>query len=150
MIALNLDAKSPDQYASSRQQRQKRLRAENPPNFWAVLDEAALRRQVGGPKVMRDQIEHLAQCAAERQVVLQILPFEAGAHAGMQGNFAMLQFEEDVPDLVYVEGGAGAWYLSRDTELKVYRQMFDFLRATAESPDDSLDRLQAMLAAWPD
>jgi transcriptional regulator with XRE-family HTH domain len=146
LTTLNLSPGSEEQYASSRQQRHERLRSGDNPSYWVILDEAVVRRQVGGPKVMHDQISHLLRCVDDRQLVLQILPFASGAHAGMQGSFVMMQFDASVPDLVYIEGGAGAWYLSRDAELRLYHQAFDHLRATAVSPDDSLDLLRRIRA----
>jgi transcriptional regulator with XRE-family HTH domain len=146
-LNLPLGAEAAHQYATTRQERQKRLATPEAPDYWVILDEAVLHRQVGGPKVMRDQIHHLTERIGERQVILQVIPFAAGAHAGMEGNFVMLGYQEsDVPDLVYVEGRAGHLFLSREADLKLYRETFDHLRATAASPDDSLDLLRGLLA----
>jgi transcriptional regulator with XRE-family HTH domain len=146
-LHLPLGADAAEQYATSRQERQKRLTEPESPDYWVILDEAALHRQVGGPKVMKDQIEHLVHRSTERHVILQIIPFAAGAHAGMEGNFAILGYDQaEVPDVVYTEGRAGHLFLSRDADLKLFRDTFDHLRAVAESPDDSLDRMQQLLA----
>jgi transcriptional regulator with XRE-family HTH domain len=144
-INLRLGTEAAEQYANSRRERQKRLLGGDRPAFWAILDEAAIRRQVGGPKIMADQIAHLVECAEQRRVILQIIPFEAGAHAGMEGNFTVLRFEDsDVPDHIYVEGRAGHLFLSRDEDLRLYRETFDHLRATAASPDESLEFLRRL------
>ena len=115
-----------------------------------IIDEAVLHRQVGGPKVIRDQVEHMIRCITEDRVILQVLPFEAGAHAGMNGNFTVLHFEAaEAPDLVYVEGRTGDLFLNRPVDLTLHRDTFDHLRATAESPDRSLDRMQQLLNEMP-
>jgi transcriptional regulator with XRE-family HTH domain len=148
-VFLTISADSVEQYVSSRQQRQERILRSDPASFWAILDEAVLHREVGGRKVMRDQLEHLARCATDRRVQLQILPFAAGAHAGMAGSFILLQFEEvAVPDLVYVEGRAGQMFLSRDEDVKLYHRTFDHLRASADSLEGSVERLHAVLESW--
>lgn len=135
-----------EQYVISRQERQQRLFGDDPPEYWAIMDEAAVRRQVGGVKVMNDQIEHLIRCAEEHRVILQIIPFLAGAHPGMEGNFEMLHYEDAVStDVVYVEGRAGNLFLHREADLRLHRQTFDHLRATAESPDHTIDRLQRII-----
>jgi transcriptional regulator with XRE-family HTH domain len=147
-LNLPVGSEAADQYAASRQARQKRLLGGDRPHYWVILDEAVLHRQVGGPKIMHDQIQYLAESVTERRVTLQVIPFETGAHAGMEGNFVILRYEQsEVPDLVYVEGRAGQLFLSREADLKLYRQTFDHLRAAAESPDASLDRLHRLLGS---
>jgi transcriptional regulator with XRE-family HTH domain len=150
-LNLPVGADAADQYARSRQERQKRLQGPDAPSYWVILDEAVLHRQVGGPTVMRDQIHDLAQRITERQVILQIIPFTAGAHAGMEGDFAILGYDQqaDMPDLVYLEGRAGQLFLSREADLKYFRDTFDHLRAAAESPDDSLDHIRQLLIEGP-
>lgn len=129
----------------SRQERQKRLLSEDPLDYWVILDEAALHRLVGGTKVMRSQLEHVATLAEDHRVVLQIIPFSAGAHTGMEGNFTVLQFASpEIPDSVYLEHRAGGLFLNRDADLRLYRATFDHLRATAESPHESIERIQAL------
>jgi transcriptional regulator with XRE-family HTH domain len=150
-LNLRLTANAAEQLITSRQERQKRLLARDAPSYWVVLDEAVIHRQVGGPKIMHDQVQHLVHRIEERRVVLQVIPFNAGAHAGMDGNFTTLRYEgSQVADQVYVEGRAGQLYLSRQAELKLYLEIFDHLRAIAESPDDSLERLRHALTSWPD
>jgi transcriptional regulator with XRE-family HTH domain len=145
-LNLPVGAEAAQQYATSRLQRQKRLADPDAPAYWVILDEAVLHRQVGGADVMRAQIEHLAQSISERRVVLQVIPFSAGAHAGMEGNFVLLGYDQaNVPDVVYVEGRAGQLFLSRDADLRLYRDTFAHLRATAASPDDSFELLHDML-----
>jgi transcriptional regulator with XRE-family HTH domain len=135
-----------DRRIQVRIQRQNLLHTEdNPPlDFWAILDEAVFHRMVGDPSVMREQIAKLLMSADLPNVTLQVLPFEAGAHAGMDGTFAILEYEELVdPDVVFAENAAGGLFLEKDDELDRYRFIFDHLRASALSPDQT----RAMLAA---
>jgi hypothetical protein len=84
------------------------------PWLWAVVDEAALRRQVGGPKIMYAQMQRLIEVAELPNVTLQVLPFSAGAHAAMAGAFTILRFADTtLPDVVYVEHLTNALYLDR-------------------------------------
>jgi transcriptional regulator with XRE-family HTH domain len=150
--SLNLRRRNPqvgeeaaDQYASTRQRRQERLLEPNPPHYWVILDEAVLHRQVGGPKTMHDQLAHLAGFARDQHVILQIIPFTAGAHAGMEGGFTILHFEnDDVPTMVFVESRGGHLYLSRDADIEHFEDDFDHLRAAALNLDDSVDLLERM------
>jgi transcriptional regulator with XRE-family HTH domain len=119
--------------------RQPLLIAENPPLLWAILDEAALHRQVGGPGVMREQLNHLVEQAQLPNVTIQVLPYTAGAHSGMDGSFDILGFEEPGdPDVVHLENFTSQLYLERPDEIRRYSLIFDLLRAAALAPDDSV------------
>ncbi|WP_067888880.1 helix-turn-helix domain-containing protein [Nocardia vaccinii] len=110
----------------------------NPLELWVVLDEAAIRRVVGGRDVMRDQLERLSEYSDKRNVILQVLPFDAGAHPAMVGSFVVLDFPEPGdPELVYVEGIAGDDIVEGHNEIRRFGVMFDQLRAMALSPRDS-------------
>jgi transcriptional regulator with XRE-family HTH domain len=110
----------------------------NPLELWVVLDEAAIRRVVGGRDVMRDQLERLSEYSDKRNVILQVLPFDAGAHPAMVGSFVVLDFPEPAdPELVYVEGIAGDDIVEGHNEIRRFGVMFDQLRAMALSPRDS-------------
>jgi transcriptional regulator with XRE-family HTH domain len=107
----------------------------HPPEMLFVLDEAALLRWVGGPKVMRRQLNRLRTEAARDHVTIEIVPFSAGAHPGMKGSFVILEFDEDVDDVLYLENSRGDM-VSRDDqgEVKEYREAFEQLQtAAAES-----------------
>lgn len=137
------DAEEAERLVTVRMERQKRLAGENPLTLWTVLNEAALRRMVGGPAVMRAQLTHLASIAELRNVTVQVLPYSAGAHAAMQGAFTIIEFPEDAhPDVVYLEAQTGALYLEKPTDLRRYSLVFDYLRAQALAPAES----QAMIA----
>ena len=115
--------------------REPALTAANAPRFWAVLDEAALRRQVGGPPVMREQLEYLLELIELPHVDLQVIPFGAGAHPGMGRSFVILSFANRAdPDVVYLEDLTSALYLEDAAEVDCYSTSFDHLRAAALPP----------------
>ncbi|MFD0689359.1 helix-turn-helix domain-containing protein [Actinomadura fibrosa] len=121
-----------------RMARRERLVASGTPKFWVVVNEAVLRRVVGGPDVMRVQLEYLAEVARSPHVTLQVLPFSAGAHPAMSGSFVILQFPEPTdPHVVYLEAQTGGLYLEKKPEIERYSLAFDHLRAAALHPDDS-------------
>jgi transcriptional regulator with XRE-family HTH domain len=112
--------------ARARMSRQEILNRENPPKLWAVLDEGALRRIIGGPQVMRAQLEHLIDMCDHPAVTLQILPFSAGAHRAMGGPFTILRYTEpDLRDVVYIEQLTSALYLDKPTEVDSYLEVIE-------------------------
>jgi transcriptional regulator with XRE-family HTH domain len=105
----------------------------------AVLDEAVLRRQVGGPEAMREQIRHLIDMAALPNVVIHVLPFAAGAHPGMEGPFCLLSFPEpDDTDLVYLEQATSGLVPEEPEEVRRYTLMFGTLLGNALSAGESV------------
>ncbi|HSZ47554.1 MAG TPA: helix-turn-helix transcriptional regulator [Streptosporangiaceae bacterium] len=109
-----------------------------PPKVWVVLDEAALRRQVGGPEVMRVQLEYLLELAAMPNVSLQVIPFGGGAHPAMGRPFVVLVFGERAdPDVVYLEDLTSALWVENVDEVDRYNVFFNHLRATALSFEGS-------------
>jgi transcriptional regulator with XRE-family HTH domain len=119
--------------------RQLILSRHEPPALWAVIDEGALLRLVGGPEVMREQLERLVSAAAVPHVTLQVLPFSAGEHAGLQGPFTILQFPESNDlSLVYIENADNDVYLEANAAVKNYATLFDHLRGAALEPDESV------------
>jgi hypothetical protein len=105
------------------------------PRIWAVIDESALRRALGGRDVMRLQLQRLIEVAELPQVTLQIMPFESGGHSAAGGSFAILRFAEpDLPDIVYIEQLTGALYLDRYDETDHYREVMNSLSAEAATP----------------
>jgi transcriptional regulator with XRE-family HTH domain len=125
----------------ARLNRQKLITEEsNPPEYWAVLDEAVLHRVVGGAEAMREQLKKLVELASLPHVTLQVVPFSAGAHAGMEGPFLILGFPEQAdPDVVYVENTTSGVYLEQQEDVHRYTLMFDHLRAAALKPDDTVE-----------
>ncbi|MFI9361972.1 helix-turn-helix domain-containing protein [Kitasatospora sp. NPDC053057] len=108
------------------------LRREDPLKLWAIVDEAALRRLIGSQAIMAKQLQQLAAVSKEPHVTLQVVPFSAGAHAGIHGSFAVLEFpvRGDL-DVVYTEALTSSLYLERDNDVAAYDQAFDRLRAAA-------------------
>jgi transcriptional regulator with XRE-family HTH domain len=119
--------------------RQELLHGDSPPKLWAIADEAVLRRLVGGQAVMRAQLDHIAEAADLPNVTFQVIPFSAGAHPGMSGEFVILRFEEPVgADVVYIESMAGDLFLEEPSDISRYAAMFEHLRALALPPDESV------------
>lgn len=128
---------------AARVTRQKLLNDTQPPEYWAILDEAVLHRTVGGPEIMRTQLLRLIELSDLPHVTLQVVPFGAGAHAGMEGPFLILGFPEPAdPDVVYVENTTTGSYLEEPSDVYRYTLMFDHLRASALNPADSLHRVK--------
>ena len=132
-----------DQLVDVRLARQQLLSAENAPTLWAVIDEASLHRLVGGPDVMRAQLDALAERSRAHNVTLQVIPYQAGAHPGVNSSFIILHLEE-VKDVVYVEGLIGNFYLQNPDDVARYRRTFDELRAVAAGPQESRKLIQAV------
>lgn len=121
-----------------RLKRQERLTADDAPEIWLILNEAAVRREVGGIETMRDQLLHLVDMARLGKVTLQILPFTAGAHPGSHGAFTIMGFPDGAdPDVVYVEYRLGSIYLEQQPEVAAYAAIFQHLVARALGPDQS-------------
>jgi transcriptional regulator with XRE-family HTH domain len=129
-----------------RMARQTLLTGEQPPRLWAVIDEAALRRPVGGREVMRGQLERLVEATKLPNVTLQILPFHAGAHPAMVGSFSILRFpEQDLPDLVYLEHLTSAIYLNKPEEVDQYLHVMESICVRAAAPDRTAELLGKIL-----
>ncbi|MGH4018626.1 MAG: helix-turn-helix domain-containing protein [Pseudonocardiaceae bacterium] len=127
-----------DRDVQVRMLRQRRLTEEPALELAAIVDETALRRPVGGVEVMRLQLRHLATQAALPSVCLQVLPASLGVHAGMNGSFTVLGFDEpDEPEVAYVEHTASALHLEKESEVRACMLVFDRLRSEALSPPDS-------------
>ncbi|GAA2722255.1 helix-turn-helix transcriptional regulator [Actinocorallia aurantiaca] len=126
-----------DRRVAVRMDRQAVLEGKRPMSLWAVLDEAAVRRMVGGPQVMRAQLDRLAEIAERPGIQLQVLPFSVGAHAAMASSFVILGFESPDPDVVYIDTGTSALFIEATTDVAAYRLTFDHLRASALAPGES-------------
>jgi hypothetical protein len=131
---------------SLRMARQAILSKPDPTSLWAVLDEAALRRPIGGPRAMRAQLKHLIEMSERPNVTIQIMPLTAGGHAAAGGSFSVLHFaEDDLPDLVYLEQLASAQYLVKQDVVDTYLEVVDRLHREAATPAESLRTLRARL-----
>ena len=126
--------------------RQDLLRQPAPPEYWVVLEETVLRRPIGGPDVMRGQIEHLIESAARPNITIQVLPFSAGWHPAMYGMFNIFRFPDDaLPDVVYSESLTSAYYLNKPEETSKYTEALDRMAAQAATPDQSVSILREIL-----
>ncbi|CCB75045.1 DNA-binding protein [Streptantibioticus cattleyicolor NRRL 8057 = DSM 46488] len=128
-----------DKRVHVRLRRQDRILDESGPlRLWAVVDEAALRRVVGNHAVMREQLAHLLELGALPNVTVQLLPFAAGAHPGLNGQFTILEFADATDaSVVYLEGVTSDLYLEKDTDVHTYSMMYEHLRAQALSAEQT-------------
>ncbi|MFJ5874468.1 Scr1 family TA system antitoxin-like transcriptional regulator [Streptomyces sp. NPDC093088] len=127
----DLDAK-----VAARIDRQRILERETPPLMWVVLTEAVLRQEIGGKQVMREQLAHLLRMQEHDWVKIQILPFVAGAHAGLLGEFNLLRFDDD-PDIVYTEDFVQGHMTADQAAFREGSLRYDHLQAAALSVEDS-------------
>jgi transcriptional regulator with XRE-family HTH domain len=126
-----------------RMQRQRILDQDPPLDLWIILDESAVRRNIGGPAVMRRQLQHLIQASRWSNVTLQVLAFDCGAHAGLIGPFSILEFPERTDtDVAYTECLGGMIYLEKDREVRACAEAFDRMRASALSPAASVELIE--------
>lgn len=136
----DLDEDRLDTLVEVRLARQDVLRSDPPLVLSAVLDEAVLRREVGGPEVMARQLERLMEAARLPQVRLQVLPFAAGAHVGLTGPFVIFSFPSTSDlDVVVLDQLTSSLYLERKEDLMAYSEAFHTLQFHALSPEESLD-----------
>lgn len=135
-----------DRRVSLRMRRQEVLAGEDPPRVWFVIDEAALRRPIGGRQVMRTQLRHLLEAAALPHVTFQIVPFGRGGHAAAGGSFTILRFAApDLPDIVYLEHLTSALYLDDRRDVDHYMEVMNRLSAEAHTPTASTRFLKEIL-----
>jgi transcriptional regulator with XRE-family HTH domain len=128
---------------SLRMQRQKILHLDDSPRIWAVIDESALRRPLGGVDAMKVQLRHLIEVTEYPRVTLQVMPFSRGGHPAAGGSFTVLRFAEpDLPDIVYLEQLTSALYLDRRDEVDHYMEVMNRLSAEADTPADSARLLE--------
>ncbi|MDJ0379345.1 helix-turn-helix transcriptional regulator [Streptomyces sp. G-G2] len=132
-------AEEVDQFVQVRLARQERLAGERKVELWAILAEGVLRQQVGGPTVMRDQLEHLADMAEQPNITVQVLPFSRGAHSGMFGPYLLMSFPRiAAQSLVLTETPTGNIWMEQESEVARYRELFDDARTSALPPTESL------------
>ncbi|WP_328339173.1 helix-turn-helix transcriptional regulator [Streptomyces violaceus] len=114
-----------------RMKRQEILTRTKPLRLWAILDESVIRRVVGSPEVMREQLDRLLEANESPHITLQVLPFSQGAHAAALGSFVIIGGPQPALDVVYVDFHTGSLFLEKEAELERYRLAFDYLRAQA-------------------
>ncbi|MFD0968540.1 helix-turn-helix domain-containing protein [Plantactinospora endophytica] len=149
VVLLAHDGAPPDEIerrVELRMDRQKVLTRPGAPQLWAVVDEAALRRPIGGIDVMRGQIEHLIEAGRLPNVTVQVIPFRAGGHAAAGGAFSLLRFpDQELPDVVYMEQLTSALYLDKRDDVDYYAAAMERLCVEAVSPTDTPAFLRAAL-----
>ncbi|MBK3581369.1 MULTISPECIES: helix-turn-helix transcriptional regulator [unclassified Streptomyces] len=128
-----------DKRVQVRLRRQERISApENPLRLWTVMDESAVRRVVGNRSLMRDQLEHLVEQSQLPHVTVQVIPFDMGAHPGLNGQYAILEFPDAADSsVVYIEGVTSDLYLEKANDVQKYSVMYEHLRAQALNVDQS-------------
>ncbi len=139
-----------DRRVTLRMRRQQVLHGAEPPQLWAVVDEAALRRPIGGAAVMRQQVSALIEATRLPNVRLQVVPFAAGGHAAAGGAFTILRFsDQELPDVVYIEQLTSALYLDKREDLEFYALAMERLCVEAEPPERTPELLDRILAELP-
>jgi hypothetical protein len=132
---------------AARMARQEILKRSDPPEIWAVLDESVICRPVGGPGVMRAELESLIDLSTKPNstLTLQVLPFAVGAHPGMNGPFVILDFNSPTdPPMVYLETATDGLYLDEPGDVERYNLRFNHLVARALGPDESRTMIAAL------
>lgn len=127
---------------TGRMDRTRLLKDATKPKYWVVLHETVLRASVGGPAVMTHQLDHLVAAAQQRKVLLQVLPFTAGAHPVMGKMMWLMEFE-DAPPTVYTEGVFSGNLLDEPALVKRVRASYDHIRAAALAPEASLTMIES-------
>jgi transcriptional regulator with XRE-family HTH domain len=131
----------------SRMQRKRVLAREQPPLFWAIIDEAALRRPIGTPKVMHDQVAHILEAPWGPLATVQVLPFARGGHPMLGGSLSLLTLPNGTT-IAYVESFASGEAVQSPKRMLDLTQRFDVARALALPQDESLDLLRHYLREY--
>ena len=148
-VTLLGHANAPDEEVERRvglrMARKSLLRGPRAPHLWVVIDEAVLRRPIGGADVMREQFEYLIEGAAMPNVTLQVIPFQAGGHSAAGGPFSILRFAEaDLPDVVYLEQLTSAIYLEKRDTVDHYQAVMERLCLDAFPAEHSTDAISTI------
>jgi hypothetical protein len=127
--------------------RQQVLSRANGPTLWAIIDEAALRRPVGGPEVLRAQLEHLIGVIRNPRITIQVTPLRVGMHSAQAGAFTIMRFPEpELPDVVYVEQLTSAMYLDKREDVDVYAEAMERVTLASEPPELTTEVLHKIIA----
>jgi hypothetical protein len=144
-VLPRIDDRILDERVAARMTRQEILRSPAPSYLWSLIDESALRRAVGNNSMMRDQLSKILETADAPNVMMQVVPFEVGAHPGLDNTFMLLEFNSSIQSpVVFVENLAGNFYLERDAEIQRYREVLEHLKACALSPINSIKYIQTI------
>jgi transcriptional regulator with XRE-family HTH domain len=135
-----------DRRVELRLRRQQILAEPNPTRLWAVIDEAALWRPIGGSDVTRAQLRALLDAARLQHITVQVMPFRVGGHAGEAGAFTILRFPEpELHDIAYLEQLTGAMYLEKDDDMDHYGAAMERLCVQSASPEESMDLISKII-----
>jgi transcriptional regulator with XRE-family HTH domain len=142
-IAPKINPEILQQRVEVRLRRQQLLDGANRPRYRVLLDEAILKRPVGGPELMADQLDKVLEAARRGKVTVQVIPFKSGAHAAADGYFILLEFDNpNLSPVVFLESLIGIHYLERKVEIARYREAIGYLRDSALNLQDSLTRVE--------
>ncbi|WP_040702393.1 helix-turn-helix domain-containing protein [Nocardiopsis ganjiahuensis] len=145
-----LDEEEIERRVELRLSRQQVLKREDAPRLWAVLDVSALRRNIGGPGVMREQLRYLLEVSHLPKITLQVVDGRSGAHPGLISSFCIMNFEAEMdPGLVYIEYRTGALYLERPAEIRDHQIAYEHLRLAALRPQQSRDLITQLIEEHP-
>lgn len=149
-IAPKIDTAIHQQRVEVRMRRQQLLDSANRPRYRILLDEAALRRRVGGPAVMAAQFDKVLDAARQGKAAVQVIPFEVGEYAAVDAYFVLLDFDEEsnLSPVVFIEGLTGNQYIERKADIARYREAIESLRDSALSPQDSLSLMQELRESY--
>jgi transcriptional regulator with XRE-family HTH domain len=136
-----------EQMVAARIERQAILDRARPPMLWVVVDEAVLHRHVGSPKIMHEQLQHLADLASRPRITIQVVPSRVGVHAGLLGAFIIAGFD-GAPDMVYLETSSDGQVAEKSSVVAQVTLRFDSLRAVALPKDDSRDLILKVAEEW--
>ncbi|MEU3279810.1 helix-turn-helix domain-containing protein [Streptomyces antibioticus] len=142
--ALLIGEEQLEERVAARMGRQERLCASDRPELWVILDEAVLRRPIGGNAVMRNQLARLLDAAAERHITVQVLPFDQGGHEAMGGSLTILTLP-DGSEVAYTEGSDYGQLIEEPAHISRYKVIYDRLRAAALPPLMSLDMIRSAM-----
>jgi len=143
VFGIRVDAR-PEELAGRvavRVERQKLLAREDPPRVWAILDEGVFSRPVGGRRVMRRQLERLLELQELAHVTIQVVPFSAGAHVGMNGPFLLLDFETE-PPVLFLDTHTAGLSTAKPAEVRRFELMWEHLRAQTSGPDEGVELIR--------
>jgi transcriptional regulator with XRE-family HTH domain len=145
-VAPKMDPQIVQQRTEARLRRQQLLEEDDRPRYQVVLDEAVMRRGVGGPELMAAQLEKILQTVRSGKAIVQIIPFAAGAYAAADGYFVLLEFEEDsnLWPIVFIEGLSGNQYLQHRSDIARYRETIEYLSSRALNLSDSVALMTEM------
>ena len=139
-----------DRLVALRLARQRILTRGRATRLWAIVDEVVLRRAIGGPRVLRDQLEHLLELSSLSNITLQVIPIERGGYVATGGAFSLMRFADtDLPDVVYIEHLTSAVYLDKREEVDKYVVTMDALSIAAGTPRETEDLLKNIIKSLP-